>query len=895
MDVGRVGIWTGQLDLQPAARAREVAAELDELGYGALWVPEAVGRDAVTHAAVLLDATDRMVVATGVANIYGRLPNVAAMAQRLLADDSGGRFLLGLGVSHAPDGRGHAQARAGTSRCPACATYLDGLDDAFIVSPAPAEDPPRVLAALGPRMLELAAARAWGALTYFVPVEHTPVAREHLGDGPMLLVEQAAVLSTDRRGGPRRRPQAHGHLPHAAQLREQPAAPRLGRRRPGRRGQRRPGRRAGGRGASPTRSRPGSPSTTRQAPTTCASRCSTPTSPPCRSSSGGRWRRRCSAAEPNDRGKAQTPRNTLGVPAVRPVNLTGRSSLRGTMVRAAAQDDTGEDDSPSTLQPPGLAADPASSPASAGPASPSASPSACVDRGQGQHRPHRPQRRRPGHHRRRPRRPPALVARARRSWPCASATFTGLRRYLAFREARWVEASLRDRLFAHLQRLHFAFHDQTQTGQLMSRANTDLQQIQAFVVMIPLTISNAVTVLAVTVILFVIDPVLTLLALGSLPFVNVLATRFSRRLFPQRHGHPARVGRAGGRGRGVGRRRAGHQGLRRRGGPGAAARGRGRGRLRRVDGRRHDARSRFLPALELLPNIGLIAVLGYGGHQVLNGDLSLGTLLMFNVYIAMLVWPLRMLGMIVAQAQRAAVSAERVDEVLSTEPAVDDPAHPVSLPAGEPAARSRFEGVRFGYGCGHAGARRLRPARRARASRWRSSAPPARARRRSPASSRASTTSRTGAVRLDGVDVRGVRPDRAAAGGRHRVRGHVPLQRHDRRQHRLRRPRRPAGRDRARRPPGRRPRLHRGPGRGVRHPRSASGASRCRAGSASASPSPGRSWPTPGCSSSTTPPRRSTRRRSTRSATPSPRSCGAGPPSSSPTGPPRSPWPTGSC
>ena len=110
--------------------------------------------------------------------------------------------------------------------------------------------------------------------------------------------------------------------------------------------------------------------------------------------------------------------------------------------------------------------------------------------------------------------------------------FTGIRRYLAFREARWIETDLRERLFAHIQRLHFAFHDRAQTGQLMSRANSDLQQIQAFVVMIPLTISNAVTVLAVTVILFLVDPVLTVLALGSLPFLNLLATRFSRRLHP---------------------------------------------------------------------------------------------------------------------------------------------------------------------------------------------------------------------------------------------------------------------------------------------------------------------------------------------------------------------------
>jgi ATP-binding cassette subfamily B protein len=117
-------------------------------------------------------------------------------------------------------------------------------------------------------------------------------------------------------------------------------------------------------------------------------------------------------------------------------------------------------------------------------------------------------------------------------------------------------------------------------------------------------------------------------------------------------------------------------------------------------------RASFLPGLELLPNIGLIAVLGYGGHQVLNGNLSLGSLIAFNVYIAMLVWPLRMLGMIVAQAQRAVVSAERVDEVLATDPLVADAPHPVGLPTARPSdGRSEgpvgavaFEGVRFSYG-----------------------------------------------------------------------------------------------------------------------------------------------------------------------------------------------------
>jgi ATP-binding cassette subfamily B protein len=279
-----------------------------------------------------------------------------------------------------------------------------------------------------------------------------------------------------------------------------------------------------------------------------------------------------------------------------------------------------------------------------------------------------------------------------------SAIFTGLRRYIAFREARWVEADLRDRLFAHIQRLHFAYHDHAQTGQLMSRANTDLQQVQAFVVMIPLTISNAVTVLAVTVILTSIDPLLTLLALGSLPFLNVVATRFSRRL------HPAVMG--------IQRESAelaavveeAVAGVRVVKGLGAERVQESRLRTEADDVfdesmRAARVRARYLPAMELLPNLGLIAVLGYGGHQVLDGSLSLGSLVAFNVYVAMLIWPLRMLGMILAQGQRAAAAGERVHEVLSTEPTVIDPAQPVSLPLrGEaPVGAVRFESVTFAY------------------------------------------------------------------------------------------------------------------------------------------------------------------------------------------------------
>lgn len=279
-----------------------------------------------------------------------------------------------------------------------------------------------------------------------------------------------------------------------------------------------------------------------------------------------------------------------------------------------------------------------------------------------------------------------------------SGAFTGLRRYVAFREARWVEAHLRDRLFAHLQRLHFAFYDRTQTGQLMSRANTDLQQVQTFIVLLPVTISNGVTVLAVTLILWLIDPVLTLLALGSLPLLAVLATRFSRRLQP----HVMGIQRESAELAAVVEESV--AGVRVIKGLGAEDVQASRLEVEADDVYRESmnaatTRSRFIPALELMPNIGLIAVLAYGGHQVLAGNLSIGALVAFNVYVAMLIWPLRLLGMIVAQAQRAAVSAERVQEILTIEPDVADPPDPRSLPV-DGRGEVRFDRVEFAYGDG---------------------------------------------------------------------------------------------------------------------------------------------------------------------------------------------------
>ena len=275
-----------------------------------------------------------------------------------------------------------------------------------------------------------------------------------------------------------------------------------------------------------------------------------------------------------------------------------------------------------------------------------------------------------------------------------TAFFTGIRRYSAFREARKAEAVLRDRLFAHLQRLHFAFHDGQQTGQLMSRANNDLQQIQNAVVLVPLTIANLATVAAVLVILVRIDPVLTLLALGSLPAVNVLAKRFATKLQPTMTGvqqESAELSAV------VEETVAGIRVVK-----GFAAEDTQAARLSTEADDLYDIsmeaariRSAYWPALEVLPSLGLIMVLAYGGHQVVNGSLALGDLVAFNAYVVLLVWPLRMLGWIVAMSQRAAASAQRVHEILSTEPLVVDPPKPKALPA--TGGDVRFEGVAFHY------------------------------------------------------------------------------------------------------------------------------------------------------------------------------------------------------
>lgn len=194
--IGRVGVWSFQFDRMNAGEARSAARAIEALGVRALWIPESVvSKELFAHAALLLGATDRLIVASGIANVWARDPVAMRNGARALADAFPRRFVLGLGVSHEPAvrRRGGAYDRPLTRM----REYLDAMERARYSGPEPAEPSPQVLAALGPKMLALAAERTAGAHPYFVPVDHTERARAALGDGPLLAVEQAVVFEKE--------------------------------------------------------------------------------------------------------------------------------------------------------------------------------------------------------------------------------------------------------------------------------------------------------------------------------------------------------------------------------------------------------------------------------------------------------------------------------------------------------------------------------------------------------------------------------------------------------------------------------------------------------------------------------------------------------------------------
>ena len=195
--LGPIGVWTFELERMTAADEGRFAQRIESLGFKALWIPESLGsKEIFAHSSILLAATSRLIIASGIANIWARDPVAMANGARALTEAYPGRFLLGLGVSHAPA----VAARGSTYAKPLAHMrgYLDAMDGAPFTGPNRKDPPPpRVLAALGPQMLKLSAERTLGAHPYFVPIEHTAMARSELGPDALLAVEQAATLETD--------------------------------------------------------------------------------------------------------------------------------------------------------------------------------------------------------------------------------------------------------------------------------------------------------------------------------------------------------------------------------------------------------------------------------------------------------------------------------------------------------------------------------------------------------------------------------------------------------------------------------------------------------------------------------------------------------------------------
>lgn len=195
MKLGKLGVWSG-FDHLTAAESAAFAKRIEQWGYSIVWVPEGLGRDSIEHSGWLLANTSALNVATGISNIYGRDPMMMKAGQTGLNELSGGRFLLGLGVSHGPIVAGVRKHEYGKPVA-TMRDYLAAMKAAPYKAPAPAEVPKTVIAALGPKMLELSRDHADGAHPYNVSPLHTAQARKILGPGKLLCVEQMILLETN--------------------------------------------------------------------------------------------------------------------------------------------------------------------------------------------------------------------------------------------------------------------------------------------------------------------------------------------------------------------------------------------------------------------------------------------------------------------------------------------------------------------------------------------------------------------------------------------------------------------------------------------------------------------------------------------------------------------------
>jgi probable F420-dependent oxidoreductase len=194
MDIGKLGLWFF-VDPMPSAEATAFVQSVEKLGYGALWLPEAIGREPFATIGFLLARTERLVLATGIANVYARDAVAMAAGQKTLAELSHNRFLLGIGVSHAPlvGMRGHSY----TKPLSFMREYLTGMQSAPFLAAQASEPPPTVIGAIRPKMIQLAGEQTQGVHTYFVPPEHTARTRAALGPDKWICVAQAVVFETD--------------------------------------------------------------------------------------------------------------------------------------------------------------------------------------------------------------------------------------------------------------------------------------------------------------------------------------------------------------------------------------------------------------------------------------------------------------------------------------------------------------------------------------------------------------------------------------------------------------------------------------------------------------------------------------------------------------------------
>jgi ATP-binding cassette subfamily B protein len=269
-----------------------------------------------------------------------------------------------------------------------------------------------------------------------------------------------------------------------------------------------------------------------------------------------------------------------------------------------------------------------------------------------------------------------------------------MRRYFGFRLSYRAEADLRNRMFTHIQRLAFSFHDETPTGQLMARASSDLSQVRLILAMLPITLANLAMFGIVVIVLIVIDPVLGLVASLTVPALFFTANRFAGRVMglsfriQQRLADLSQV---------VEEAVAGIEVVKSYGQEAAEE-----NRLDASAAQIYDDsvsiarfRSTYAPLFELIPALGTVAVLWIGGLRVIDGALSIGDFVAFTQYLAVLVLPLMITGWFFANLPRAAAAASRIDELLATDPQILDPLDPVPMPAGS--GEIRFDSVGFSY------------------------------------------------------------------------------------------------------------------------------------------------------------------------------------------------------